>query len=248
MSAKATKTDTERLTKARTLTRAILIAALVASLAANVVAAEPTLIGAVVAAWPPVALIATVELLTKVPSSGGWRTRMRYGAGGLIAAIAAWVSYWHMVHVAGDAGEGQIAAHLIPLVVDGLVVVTSATLAEINAQLPKRVEVTSNISRSSSRKATSMATDAKAIDGASGEPTKLSAVPTAPPAANAAQGHSDGNASRSAATRDTNEAVAEYLDGHPEAKQSEIADVLGVSAKTVQRSVAWREHKASVAA
>ncbi len=244
---KAKKSDADRLLKARTLTRGILIAALVASLAANVVAAEPTVVGAVVAAWPPLALIATVELLTKVPSSGGWRTRMRYAAGGLIAAIAAWVSYWHMVHVALDAGEGTIAAHLIPLVVDGLVVVTSATLAEINVQLPKDLGATSNVTRSPTRGVPHTATASRAAEPAATTPPPLTAISAASTVPDTTQRQTHGNAARSEAS-DTDAAVAEYLAGHPDAKQSEIAAALGVSAKTVQRTVAWKSRKAKVAA
>ena len=49
--------------------------------------------------------------------------------------IAAWVSYWHMVRVSLDAGEALLAAHLLPLSVDGLVVVASICLVEITGSL-----------------------------------------------------------------------------------------------------------------
>jgi hypothetical protein len=53
-----------------------LLAGIGASLAANVAAAEPTMVGRVVAAWPPVALLLAWELLMQVraPAEGG-RTR-----------------------------------------------------------------------------------------------------------------------------------------------------------------------------
>jgi hypothetical protein len=43
-----------------------LLAGIGASLAANVAAAEATMVGRVVAAWPPVALLLAWELLTQV--------------------------------------------------------------------------------------------------------------------------------------------------------------------------------------
>jgi hypothetical protein len=51
--------------KGGTLPWALLVAGSVASLAANVAVAQPTLIGRVIAAWPPFALTASYELLTR---------------------------------------------------------------------------------------------------------------------------------------------------------------------------------------
>jgi Protein of unknown function (DUF2637) len=50
-----------------------LLAGIGASLAANVAAAEPTMVGRIVAAWPPVALLLAWELLMQVraPAEGG---------------------------------------------------------------------------------------------------------------------------------------------------------------------------------
>jgi hypothetical protein len=56
---------------------------------------------------------------------------VRIGAAAGIAGIAAWVSYWHMVAVASRYGETEDAAHLLPLSVDGLVVVASVSLVEL---------------------------------------------------------------------------------------------------------------------
>lgn len=118
----------------RTVTgvRATLALGIGASLAANILAADPSIIGRVIAAWSPVALAVTVELLSRVPVGPGWTTgRLRVAWAGAIAGIAAWVSYWHMVEVALAYGESETAAHLLPLSVDGLVVVAAVTLAEL---------------------------------------------------------------------------------------------------------------------
>lgn len=45
---------------------ASLLAGIGASLAAKVAAAEPTMVGRVVAAWPPLALLLALELLVRV--------------------------------------------------------------------------------------------------------------------------------------------------------------------------------------
>jgi hypothetical protein len=53
-----------------------------------------------------------------------------------IAGIAAWVSYWHMVGVAAHYGETEAAAsYLLPLSVDGLVIVASVSLVEISGRI-----------------------------------------------------------------------------------------------------------------
>jgi hypothetical protein len=54
----------------------------------------------------------------------------------VIAVIAAWVSYWHMVGVAAHYGEtGTGTAYLLPISVDGLVVVASISLVEISGRI-----------------------------------------------------------------------------------------------------------------
>ena len=62
------------------LARASLLAGIGASLAANVAAADPTAVGRVVAAWPPVALLLAWELLMQVraPTRGSARTPPRF--------------------------------------------------------------------------------------------------------------------------------------------------------------------------
>lgn len=121
----------ERLVRVRAGARATLALGIGASLAANVLAAQPTVIGRVIAAWPPVALLLTVELLSRLPVAPGWLSRLRVISAAGIAGIAAWVSYWHMAAVALEYGEAPVAAHLLPLSVDGLVVVASVCLVEL---------------------------------------------------------------------------------------------------------------------
>ncbi len=112
--------------------RAALTLGLAASLAGNVIAAHPTALGRLVAAWPPLALLVAIELVTRIPAKGGALSVLRLASAGLLAVIAAWVSYWHLVELARSAGEDGIAAHLLPLSVDGLVAVASICLREIS--------------------------------------------------------------------------------------------------------------------
>jgi len=64
----------------------------------------------------------------RVPVHSRRLAALRLTATARIAGIAAWVSYWHMVEVAHDHDETADSAHLIPLSVDGLVVVASIWL------------------------------------------------------------------------------------------------------------------------
>jgi hypothetical protein len=49
---------------------------------------------------------------------------------GLVAVIAAWSSYWHMVHVALRYGERPEVAYVLPLSVDGVLTVAAIVMNE----------------------------------------------------------------------------------------------------------------------
>jgi hypothetical protein len=62
-----------------------------------------------IAAWPPLALLLTVELISRVPTHRHSLAVIRLAATAGIAGIAAWVSYWHRAAAAGThAGAGAI--------------------------------------------------------------------------------------------------------------------------------------------
>jgi len=98
--------------------------------------AHPNLISHLIAAWPPLALLLTVELISRVPTGRRALAAARLIAAGTIAGIAGWVSYWHMGGVAARYGEtSSAAAYLLPVSVDGLVVVASISLLEIAGRI-----------------------------------------------------------------------------------------------------------------
>lgn len=115
--------------------RAVLILGIAVSVIANVLHARNNPISQSIAAWPPLALILTIELISRVPVHSPRLAWMRRLATASIAGIAAWVSYWHMAGVAARYGETTSAAHLIPLSVDGLVVVASICLVELGGRI-----------------------------------------------------------------------------------------------------------------
>jgi hypothetical protein len=124
-----------QLIRIRWAVRATLFLGMAASIAANVLHAEPNIISQIISAWPPLALLLTVELTSRIPMHRPLLATIRVIATAVIAGIAAWVSYWHMQDVAVRFGEAEIAAYLLPISVDGLIVVASVSLVELAGRI-----------------------------------------------------------------------------------------------------------------
>jgi hypothetical protein len=123
------------LVRLRWAVRGVLTVGLAASIAANVLHARPDPISQMIAAWPPLSLLLTVELVSRVPVHRWWRTTIRVLATGSVAGIAAWVSYGHMAEVARRFGETGHTPYLLPISVDGLIIVASICLVELTGRL-----------------------------------------------------------------------------------------------------------------
>jgi hypothetical protein len=124
-----------QLRRVRWAVRATLVLGVAASVAANILHALDNPISQAIAAWPPLALLLTVELISRVPVHRRSLAFARLVATAAIAGIAAWVSYWHMAGVAARYGETGASTYLLPLSVDGLIVVASICLVELGAQI-----------------------------------------------------------------------------------------------------------------
>jgi hypothetical protein len=120
-----------QLGRVRWAVRGVLTVGVAASVAANVLHARPHPVSQVIAAWPPLALLLTVELISRVPVHRPSLAMVRLAATATIAGIAAWVSYWHMAGVAARYGETGASPNLLPLSVDGLIIVASISLVEL---------------------------------------------------------------------------------------------------------------------
>src|SRR4051812_35797017 len=124
--------------------RAVLVLGIAASITGNVLHAQDNTISQTISAWPPLAFLITVELITRIPVHSRRLAAVRMGATALIAGIAAWVSYWHMAAVAARYGETESSPYLIPVSVDGLVVVASICLVELAGRISAAEEEVSN--------------------------------------------------------------------------------------------------------
>ena len=124
-----------QLRRVRWAVRATLVLGVAASVTANVLHALDNPISQAIAAWPPLALLLTVELISRVPVHRRSLAVGRLLATAIIAGIAAWVSYWHMAGVASRYGETGASPYLLPLSVDGLIVVASICLVELGGRI-----------------------------------------------------------------------------------------------------------------
>jgi hypothetical protein len=115
--------------------RTTLVLGVSASVAANILHANPNPISQSISAWPPLALLLTVELVSRVPVHRRSLAVIRLLATTVIAGIAAWVSYWHMQGVAARYGETDASPYLLPISVDGLIVVASICLVELAGRI-----------------------------------------------------------------------------------------------------------------
>lgn len=98
-----------------------------ATVVANMYASEHTLVGLTTGFWTPVALFLSLEMVERVPCKGRLGT-LRTAGVGVIALIAAWVSYWHLVHIFTIGGADPISAHAMPLTVDVLMAIARSAM------------------------------------------------------------------------------------------------------------------------
>jgi len=120
-----------RLRRLQWAVRITLVLGVAASVTANILHARPNPISQAIAAWPPLALLITVELVTRIPVYHRALGVVRVTSTSAIAGIAAWVSYHHMVGVVSRYGETGTVPYLLPLSVDGLIIVSSVSLVEL---------------------------------------------------------------------------------------------------------------------
>jgi len=128
---RATDDDLTQLRRFQWAVRAALALGVAASVCANVLHARHNLIAQTIAAWPPLALMLAVELISRVPVYRRALATLRILATVCIAGIAAYVSYFHMAAVVARYGEHQPNPYLLPISVDGLIVVASVSLVEL---------------------------------------------------------------------------------------------------------------------
>jgi hypothetical protein len=188
------------LKRVRWAVRATLLLGVAASVAANILHAQPHLVSQLIAAWPPVALLLTVELISRIPVHRMALAATRLLATTVIAGIAAWVSYWLMAAVAARYGETGVSPYLLPISVDGLVVVASISLVELSGRLHTAQSQPSTLQVPTPQPAAQPSTADQPVATPSADPTGAAAPPAPaheasvddPPSAAAAGSGTDG--------------------------------------------------------
>jgi Protein of unknown function (DUF2637) len=176
-----------RLRRIRWGVRATLTFGVAASVAANVLHAQQNPISQAISAWPPLALLLTAELVSRVPVHRKSLAALRVVATMVIAGIAAWVSYWHMAGVAARYGETDATPYLLPISVDGLIVVASICLVELAARI-RAIEEDQTTSTPAVRSSTVVNHPVSALDDARTVPTIVpDTEPAMPPTMELAQ-------------------------------------------------------------
>lgn len=122
------------LRKRRNFVRAIVAVGIAVSVGANVLGAEDG-IAAAIAGWPPVALLLSLEVLTRVPTSKRLGSFGRVVATIAVAFASGWLSYWHMAATVSQHGETGGSQYVWPLTVDGLMTISAIAMVEIGARL-----------------------------------------------------------------------------------------------------------------
>lgn len=80
------------------------------------------------AVWP-LALLLSVEVLSRIPWPSGTAWALaRFGGVGTVAAGSAVISYSHIAAVLGGWGYSAVGAHVGPLVIDGLMTISGFAL------------------------------------------------------------------------------------------------------------------------
>lgn len=121
---------------ARAVAWSAFLLGIAASIAANVAHAQPAFGPRIAAAFVPLALLLAVECMSRPRwhRSGTWWGLARYGGTGLVATVAAVMSYRHMSALLRTYGEDQLNSAIGPLAVDGLMVVAGFALLAMSPQ------------------------------------------------------------------------------------------------------------------
>lgn len=113
----------------------VMVVAVLASVAANILHAQPNWISRAFAAWPPLAFLLVVDVISRIPATRPLVSFGRILSALVVTGIAGLISYGHMRASAEEYGETGYSAVLLPISVDGLIVVCSLSLIELGTAI-----------------------------------------------------------------------------------------------------------------
>lgn len=110
---------------------AAVVAGIATSVSMNVLDAPANPIARAIAAFPPLALFAGIELISRIPSSNRWLSIGRVLGTLAVAGVAGSISYVSMVGTVEHYGMTDWRARIFPVSVDGLMLVATLSLVEV---------------------------------------------------------------------------------------------------------------------
>lgn len=114
--------------------RGIVALATGTSVWANSLTAQSNGASLVISMLAPLIVMATFELVSRIPLRGSWFLRMiRPSATSAIMAGAGYLSYWHQRDAFLRFSDDRNTAYILPGLIDGLMVVAAVSLIELNA-------------------------------------------------------------------------------------------------------------------
>lgn len=116
--------------------RVVILLATAVSVWANFLHSRSDLRSVGINIMPPLLVFVGFELGSRIPlRQGAWYVKApRPLAMGVIAGIGAWLSYWHQNAAFSRYADTQTAI-LLPIAIDGLMVVASVALLDLNAKV-----------------------------------------------------------------------------------------------------------------
>lgn len=127
-----------KLGRLRWACRAIVLGATLVSLWANSLQAQHNYASVFISCLPPAFVMGGFELVSRIPihHDGSWLIKVtRPAATAGITLGSAWLSYFHQREAFGKYTDDMTTVRVLPLLIDGLMVVAAVSLIELNAQV-----------------------------------------------------------------------------------------------------------------
>lgn len=126
-----------RFARLRWVCRLIIAAVTAASIWANVLNAGHSTAAIAIHVFPPLLVFTGFEIISRVPfhKEDRWYMKWSRAIGALgISGISAWLSYWNQNAAFHRYADAQ-TAYLLPLAIDGMMIIASVTLMVLNARI-----------------------------------------------------------------------------------------------------------------
>jgi hypothetical protein len=108
------------------------------SIWANILHAREGIVPIVVSTWPPLLFLLGWEMVSRIPINPerAWYFRMLRPLGTVVVAgIGAWLSYHHQSSAIMRYTSDVEAARLLPIAIDGLMIIASVSVYELNERI-----------------------------------------------------------------------------------------------------------------